>query len=377
MDGGSNHRFCAMYIDFTRIKSGEDFELLCEDLLQAMCFRIEAKVARRPDLGKDMIATLTQTDPAGFEETHRYLVECKHFAKSDVSVREEDIGSPIARMGAHACDRYLLITSTVPSEKVRHQLDGIRNTVKSYMARSWSKGDLRQLLAKHPQVRDRHIPLAETAQTAKNIRGLLSAGADLTQVKRLLKEDPHVLPIEYFVQSQYEFKTDVDVGGVGMVDCVAARSDTEGMRLYMYFFGTPYESPFTASGKPKSELEELLCRSSHLTCLAAHPVSGDHPLHYEAITGHETGGMHPSWIESREELNLGPYTQISVFLVVGQRSNRRTNHEINVEREKERWLESYRRYPHGRGINLREPIIWIMSYDRLLSDGQAMSVSIR
>ena len=366
-----------MYIDFTRIKSGEDFELLCEDLLLAMCFRIEAKVARGPDLGKDMIATFTQTDPAGFEETHRYLVECKHFAKSDVSVKEEDIGSFIARMGTHACDRYLLITSTVPSEKVRRQLEGISNIVDHYMAESWSKGDLRRYLGKYPQVRDRHIPLAETAQAAQNIRELLSAGADLTQVKELLKTDPHVLPIECFVQSQYEFKTDVDVAGHGFVDCVAARSDTEGMRLYMYFFGTPYESPFTASGKPKAELEELLRRSCDLTCLAAHPLSPDHPLHYEAITGHETGGMHPSWIKSREELNLGPYTQMSVFIVVGQRSNRSTNHELYVEREKARWLKSYRRYPHGRGIKLKKPIIWIMSYDRLLADGQGLSVSIR
>ncbi len=34
---------------------------------------------------------------------------------------------------------------------------------------------------------------------------------------------------------------------------------------------------------------------------------------------------------------------MSVFIVVGQRSNRSTNHELYVEREKERWLKSYRR----------------------------------
>ena len=29
-----------MHIDFTQIESGEDFELLCEDLLQAMGFTV-------------------------------------------------------------------------------------------------------------------------------------------------------------------------------------------------------------------------------------------------------------------------------------------------------------------------------------------------
>jgi hypothetical protein len=34
-----------MPVDFTQIETGEDFELLCEDLLQAMGFTIVEKVA--------------------------------------------------------------------------------------------------------------------------------------------------------------------------------------------------------------------------------------------------------------------------------------------------------------------------------------------
>ena len=131
-----------MYIDFTRIKSGEEFELLCEDLLQADGFSIVEKVPRGPDLGKDLIATFVQTGPRGFEDSHRYLVECKHFAKSDESVKEHHIGCPMSRMCSHGCDRYLLITSTVPSEKVRHQLEGISNSPHHYKAAIWSKVDL-------------------------------------------------------------------------------------------------------------------------------------------------------------------------------------------------------------------------------------------
>ena len=45
-----------MPIDFTQIDP-EEFELLCEDLLRALGFSIEAQVARGPDLGKDITAT--------------------------------------------------------------------------------------------------------------------------------------------------------------------------------------------------------------------------------------------------------------------------------------------------------------------------------
>jgi formylglycine-generating enzyme required for sulfatase activity len=147
-----------MPIDFTQIESGEEFELLCEDLLQAMGFSIEAKVARGPDLGKDIIAAQTVTDRAGFSETHRYLVECKHYATSGRSVLERDIGSPVARMGTHGCDRYILVTSTVPSEKVCTQLAGMPHTVPHYRAMTWSKGDLARLLDEHPDVRERYFP---------------------------------------------------------------------------------------------------------------------------------------------------------------------------------------------------------------------------
>jgi hypothetical protein len=168
-----------MPVDFTDIESGEKFELLCEDLLRAMGFAIEAKVARGPDLGKDIITTQTVTDRAGFSETHRYLVECKHHAKGGKSVREKDIGSPIARMGTHNCDRYILVTSTIPSEKVRAQLAGIPNAVSHYRATVWHEGDLTRLLDQYPDVRGRHFPSEAVPTVAvalsKIVEGLLAA----------------------------------------------------------------------------------------------------------------------------------------------------------------------------------------------------------
>ena len=51
-----------MPIDFSQIESGEPFELLCEDLLQAIGFTIEAKVAHGPDQGEGIIAIQTVID---------------------------------------------------------------------------------------------------------------------------------------------------------------------------------------------------------------------------------------------------------------------------------------------------------------------------
>jgi formylglycine-generating enzyme required for sulfatase activity len=183
-----------MPVDFTQIESGEDFELLCEDLLQAMGFTIEAKVARGPDLGKDIIATRTLPDLAGFSEPHRYLVECKHYAKSGKSVREADIGSPIGRMGNHNCDRYILVTSTVPSEKVRAQLDGIPNLAPHCRATTWSKGDLTGFLDAHPDVRERYFPSkpeppTPAGQLAATVEGLLTVMGFTCQARD--QTDPH------------------------------------------------------------------------------------------------------------------------------------------------------------------------------------------
>jgi formylglycine-generating enzyme required for sulfatase activity len=158
-----------LLIDFTQIKSGEEFELLCEDLLRAMGFAIEAKVARGSDLGKDIIATRTLTDLVGFSEVHRYLVECKHYAKSGKSVREPDIGSPIARMGTHNCDRYILATTTVPAEKTRVQLAGITNIVSTHQATAWHAGDLVRFLETYPNVRNRYFPSASGSTPADEL----------------------------------------------------------------------------------------------------------------------------------------------------------------------------------------------------------------
>ncbi len=72
-----------MPIDFAQIESGEEFELLCEDLLQAMGFIIVHQPARGPEGGKDLVINEIVRDKMGFAEEHKTLVQCKHKAWSD------------------------------------------------------------------------------------------------------------------------------------------------------------------------------------------------------------------------------------------------------------------------------------------------------
>jgi len=131
-----------MPIDFKQIESPEDFEHLCADLLRSMGYQIESGVGRGQDRGRDILASLTQHDAMGFRITHRYLIECKHHAQSDKSVKESEIGNVAGRMGVHSCDRYLLITSTAASENVLAILNALPNTSPRYQGLPWSRGDL-------------------------------------------------------------------------------------------------------------------------------------------------------------------------------------------------------------------------------------------
>src|SRR4051794_22482774 len=108
-------------LDFTKLNP-EEFEFLCEDLLRAQGFTIESRPGRGPDRGKDIIAVKHTTDLLGNLDEEKFLVECKHFAKSGKSVQEADIGNFLAKLSVHQANRFLVMTSTVPSQTVRDQL---------------------------------------------------------------------------------------------------------------------------------------------------------------------------------------------------------------------------------------------------------------
>lgn len=182
-------------IDLSLISTGEDFELFCEDLLRARGLTIQSKVARGPDRGQDIVAASTDTDYLGFSRSLRILVECKHFARSGRAVREADVGNIVERAIAGNCNRYILITSTVPATSVLHQIQGISsNPAIPIEATVWAKNDIHLFLAEFPDLKKRyfsadHVAPSTTAVESEQRRDVLvHAHPDFSpQIQKLCK----------------------------------------------------------------------------------------------------------------------------------------------------------------------------------------------
>ena len=145
-----------MKIDF-KILTPEAFEFLCEEILKAKGLIIRSRPARGPDGGKDIIAIKEFQDDMGVFHKEKWLVECKHLAVSDRSVREADIGNVEARMRVHNTNRYLLITSTVVSETVKNQIEAFtKNTSGGWAATFWIKYDIIRILEVNPDIARRY-----------------------------------------------------------------------------------------------------------------------------------------------------------------------------------------------------------------------------
>ena len=168
-------------LDLAQIGTGERFELFCSELLKSMGFNIARAPSRGPDRGVDIIATSSTTDDLGFELDVRMAVECKHFAGSQRSVTEAAVGNIVERTLSHNCNRYLLITSTIPSSSLAHQIEGINNNPSIPLrANAWSAADIERLVQKYPLVVERFSPVAgcervhpktEEATNQTNCRG--------------------------------------------------------------------------------------------------------------------------------------------------------------------------------------------------------------
>ena len=104
-------------------KDGEDFELLCRDVLESYGSEILSEPTRGPDQKKDLVIQIKSEDALGNTETSKYLVQCKHKAHSGKSVLEPEIGDFRSACLLHKTDGYFLITSTIASVTVANNLN--------------------------------------------------------------------------------------------------------------------------------------------------------------------------------------------------------------------------------------------------------------
>lgn len=115
-------------IDFTEIACDtDDWALFTRDLLSELGFAIESPPDRGPDRGKDLLA-LESVVGKLHSYPFRWLVSCKHFARSRraVNVSKDEINI-LERMRAFRADGFLGFYSTLASSGLNSKLRDLRS----------------------------------------------------------------------------------------------------------------------------------------------------------------------------------------------------------------------------------------------------------
>lgn len=116
-----------MIIDFTEIPKAntgtgdqDTFELFCRDFLEILGYEIISSPGRGADQGKDLIVRENQ-DGSYFD----WLVSCKHYAHSGVSVTPKIEINVYERVDMHNCHGFMGFYSTIPSSGLVTMLEGL------------------------------------------------------------------------------------------------------------------------------------------------------------------------------------------------------------------------------------------------------------
>ncbi len=121
-------------IDFTEIDpDGEVWELFARDFLKELGFFIESTPDRGADGGKDLLIS-EQLEGHLNKYRFKWLVSCKHNAKSKKSVKEEDEINIQERVESFGADGFIGFYSTLPSSGLNTRLNNLKekNKVKDY-----------------------------------------------------------------------------------------------------------------------------------------------------------------------------------------------------------------------------------------------------
>lgn len=117
-------------IDFTEIPHDTDtWELFARDFLVERGFYIESPPDRGPDHGKDILVVEQLNGKIGNYRV-RWLVSCKHFAKSKKSVNEDDEQNILERLMSFNADGFIGFYSTIASSGLNSRLNMLRQEQK-------------------------------------------------------------------------------------------------------------------------------------------------------------------------------------------------------------------------------------------------------
>ena len=143
-------------LDFKELsEDGQDLELLIREILVTRGYRVQWS-GKGTDGGRDLIC-IERRNSFFMPDEKRWLVQCKHNAKSNRAVGVRELGDIVDTCAQHSCSGFLLVCSTYPSSGVVERLESIsRNTGVAVEAICWDVVRLEQILST-----PKHWPLAQ------------------------------------------------------------------------------------------------------------------------------------------------------------------------------------------------------------------------
>jgi hypothetical protein len=134
-------------LDFTELpQDGTAFEQLVREMFLGYGMHVEW-TGKGPDQGRDLVVVEALTGPLGVAD-RRWLVQCKHFAKSQRAVGRDDVGTVIDDCGAIGAAGYLLACSTVASSGLTTKLSELSaRTENGIITKVWDGVEIERRLA--------------------------------------------------------------------------------------------------------------------------------------------------------------------------------------------------------------------------------------
>ncbi len=145
-------------IDFTELPTGESFEDLIQELLHLKRLH-PRRAGRGPDRGRDFLIKEHIEGSVTHSTERRWVVQCKHRARSNRAISESDIGMIPAIVAKHKAHGYLLITSTRITINLQESIDALNDSPEgTLVVQYWTCLELERELANFPSLVRRYFP---------------------------------------------------------------------------------------------------------------------------------------------------------------------------------------------------------------------------
>lgn len=111
-------------VDWSRI-SPERFEQLCTEIIGSEGFYNVRRLGQSGDRGRDVLAQKQSQLLQGSIEIQQWVIQCKRYVNSNLSIRE--LGEELTKVRMHSPDYYAIMLTNTLNPNVHDWLDGVKN----------------------------------------------------------------------------------------------------------------------------------------------------------------------------------------------------------------------------------------------------------